>query len=71
MKRMLSTNDKLYAKSFPGAGTNDMADFIKPTLRRNPEIIVYHADTNNLRVDDELENIASDIIKPALDMRTG
>ena len=71
MKRMLSTNDKLYVKSFPGAGRSDMADYIQTTLRRNPEIIVYHAGTNKLCDDDEPENIASDIIKLALDMRTG
>ena len=70
MKKMLSTNDKLYVKSFPGAGTSDMADYIKPTLRRNPDIIVYHAGTNNLRGDDDPENIANEIINLALDIKT-
>ena len=70
MKRMLSTNDKLYVKSSPGAGTSDMADYIKPTLRRNPDIIVYHAGTNNLRDDDDPENIANEIINLALDIKT-
>ena len=69
MKRMLGKNEKLYVKSFPGATTNDMFDYCKPTIRRNPNMVIYHAGTNNLCTGDEPNTIASDIIKLALDMK--
>ena len=70
MKRMLG-NDKLYVKSFPGATTSDMTDYCNPTIRRSPNIIILHAGTNNLKIDDDPNTIASDIIKLALAMKTG
>ena len=69
MKRMLG-NDKLYVKSFSGATTSDMADYCKPTIRRNPNIIILHARTNNLNTGNDPNSIASDIVKLALDMKT-
>ena len=35
-------------RSFPGASTEDMTDFIKPLLNREPSHIVLHVGTNNL-----------------------
>ena len=67
---MLTKSDKLYVKSFPGAVTSDMIDYCKPTLRRKPDVIIYHAGTNNLHTEDKPNTIASDIIRLALDMKT-
>ena len=65
MKDKLQPNDKLYMKTFNGATIGDMRDYVKPSLKRTPELIVLQAGTNDLR-----DNIASDIIKLALDMKT-
>ena len=36
-------------KSFCGATLNDMSDFLKPTGRRQPDKLIIHASTNDLR----------------------
>lgn len=70
MKRMLGKNDRLYVKSFPGATTTDMIDYCKPCLRHNPNVIIYHAGTNNLNTKEEPNTIANNIVKHAIDMKT-
>ena len=46
-------------------------DYIKLTLRSNPELIVYNVGSNNLHDDDELEYTTSEIFKLVLERRTG
>ena len=36
-------------KSFSGATLNDMTDFLKPTSRKQPDKLIIHASTNDLR----------------------
>ena len=46
----LSTKDDLFVRrSFPGAKTDDMESYIKPTLKDKPERIIIHCGTNNLK----------------------
>ena len=40
MRNALSSNEKIYIKSFPGATTEDMRDYIKPSLKYNSGIQV-------------------------------
>ena len=47
-----STNTKTRVKSFPGANIQDMKDYIKPALRNNPDRIILHVGTNDLRSKD-------------------
>ena len=42
MKIDLDHGDKIYVKSFPGATSDCMQDYVKPTLR-------YNAGTNDLK----------------------
>ena len=70
MKSMMEKNDRLYVKCFPGATVNDMIDYSKPSLRHKPDIIVYHAGTNNLNTEDEPKVIANNIIQQANEMKT-
>ena len=70
MKRMLDKNDRLYVKCFPGANVTDMIDYSKPSLRRKPNVIIYHAGTNSLNTEEQPNKIAKDIIKQAIDMKT-
>ena len=70
MKRMLDKNDRLYIKCFPGADVIDMDDYIKPSIRRDPNIIIYHIGTNSLKSEEAPINIANSIIKQVMGMKT-
>ena len=51
---LLSTkHDTVVVKSFSGATTKQMYDYIKPTLEMKPDQLVIHVGTNNFR---KLEN---------------
>ena len=46
----LSIKDDLFVvRSFPGAKTDDMESYIKPTLKNRPERILIHCGTNDLK----------------------
>ena len=47
----LSGDQKVKSYSFPGATIEDLADHIKPVLRKKPKHIILHVGTNNLRSD--------------------
>ena len=70
VKHRLATNEKLYIKSFAGASVEDMTDYVRPTIRRNPDLIVLHAGTNDLRSERTANNIATDIMRLALEMKS-
>ncbi len=40
-----STDRKIIVKTFPGAAVKDMNHYLKPTLEKNPEMIVLHVGT--------------------------
>ena len=44
----ISKSNKVVVKSFPGATTEDMEDFVKPLLRKKPDNVVLHTGTNDL-----------------------
>ena len=44
--RKLKTNCKFYAKAFPGAATQCMMDYMKPSIRAKPDHIILHVGTN-------------------------
>ena len=44
----LSKTNKVVVKPFPGATAEDMQDFIKPILRKDPENIIIHVGTNDV-----------------------
>ena len=49
--KCLTKTTRVFIKAFPGATADDMVDHIKPILRRKPDNIILHADTNNLKTD--------------------
>ena len=58
----LSTNDKHVAvKSFSGARIADMEDYLKPLLRKEPDEIILHVGTNNIR-DESPRSVAEGIV---------
>ena len=69
MKKRLNSSDRVYVKSFPGATIEDMADYVRPTMKRSPDLIVLHAGTNNLRDEGPAKRIAENVMKLALEMK--
>ena len=50
MNKKLNKKHKVFVRSFSGAKTTCMRDYIKPCLRENsPEHVVLHVGTNNLQ----------------------
>ena len=47
----------------------DMADYVRPTMKRSPDLIVLHAGTNNLRNEDPARVIAEKLMELALNMK--
>ena len=58
-------NIKAHVKSFPGAKTSHMHHHAQPSLDYNPDVIVLHCGTNDLRDEKDPANIANGIIKLA------
>ena len=56
--------DKVVVKHFSGAKAKDMESYIIPTLEKNPEAIIIHSGTNDLKSDSSPEKIARDNYKP-------
>ena len=42
-------------RSFPGATTIDMTDFVKPIIRKKPESVILHVGTNDLKSNSEAQ----------------
>ena len=61
----LSTKDDLFVvRSFPGAKTDDIESYIKPTLKNKPERIIIHDGTNDLKSNTP-QSIADNILSLA------
>ena len=50
MKQGMSKQDKMYIKSFPGATIQCMHDYIKRSLKFQPDTILLHCGTNDVRI---------------------
>ena len=47
----ISKNDRVQVKTHPGATTNDIIDYIKPTICQKPDIVIIHSGMNDVRKD--------------------
>ena len=70
MRRILPNKENLYIKSFPGAKIEDMYDYIKPSMKYEPDLVILHCGTNNLHEDKLPQKIAADLINLATSMKT-
>ena len=57
-------------KSFPGATTQDMKDYVKPTIARKPDLIILHTGTNDLKGSQAPTDIADNIINLAKSIKS-
>ena len=62
-------NGKMFLKSFSGATVNQMTHYVKPSLEFNPDIVILHCGTNDLRSDESADVIAQRIIQLANDVK--
>ena len=47
----LDKRHRIKVKAHPGATLQDILDHIKPTVRRNPDVLIIHAATNDITND--------------------
>ena len=69
MRKCIAKGDKIYVKSFSGATTECMRDYVKPSLKFNPDLLILHTGVNNLRSNKSAIVIAEDIVKLACDIK--
>ena len=70
MKRCMKRGEKIYVKTFPGATTDCMKDYVKPSIKHNPDFVISHTGTNDLKSTKSAMEISDEIIKLALDIKT-
>ena len=64
---LLSTKkETVVVKTFSGATIQQMYDYVNPTLEMEPDQIVIHVGTNNLKKCEDNQEVAKDIIDLAL-----
>ena len=63
-------NCKVYVKDFPGARVRCMQDYVRPTLRENPDHIIIHIGTNDLASNTPAEKVAESIIDLASTLKS-
>ena len=61
-RSMSGPNSKVQVSSFPGCTTKDMADHIRPIVRRKPGSIIIHVGTNSLRNSNSSRECADEIV---------
>ena len=47
--REVSRNDSVKVRSHPGAITDDFIDYVRPTVRKKPNLIILHGGTNDIQ----------------------
>ena len=63
--------EKLVVKHFSGSTTEDMKTYIQPPLKRDPDRVIIHVGTIDLRFSEDLKTIAKNIIDIAKNSTTG
>ena len=60
---MSNTDRAVAVKSFSGSKVNDMQDYLKPLLRRNPHQIILHVGTNDIKSEKSPDQLVEGIVK--------
>ena len=69
LSRQLNYKHHVVVRSFVGAKTQCMEDYIKPTVKLSPNQIILHCGTNNLPSSEDSETIAKSIINIAKNIK--
>ena len=70
MKQGMESKDRIYVKTFPGAKIECMEDYVKPSLKYNPNVFLLHVGTNDLRSEKSPVDIGNDILTLAKKIKT-
>ena len=62
MSKKLNATCKVFLKTFSGAKTACMKDYVKPSVRSSPDHFILHVGTNDLPSDKSSEEITRSII---------
>ena len=62
-------NNSVVIKTFPGASTKCMKSYIQPTTDKNPDVVVLHCGTNDLRSNIKPEELGKRIVDLALSIK--
>jgi len=65
---MSNTDTRVIVKSFSGATTACMQDYIKPSMKFKPDMVILHCGTNDLKLNEDSDDIANKIINLAVDI---
>lgn len=68
-KKMNNKADKIYSHAFSGAKIDQMHHFANAFMPLDPNLVILHVGTNNLRESTSAENIANDIVKLASSLK--
>ena len=68
--KLSDNKNKVVVKHFSGTKIKDMESYIIPTLKENPETIIIHSGTNDLKSDSSPEQIIRDIINLTTSCKT-
>ena len=68
-KKVHKSECKVYVKSFAGAKTSCMKDYVKPLLRSTQNHFMLHVGTNNLNSSQTSEVIAKEIVDLATSLK--
>ena len=63
-------NSKVYSKTFPGACTTDMKDYVKPSMKHEPHLAIIHTGTNDLRFNKSPSEIATEIMQLGISLKS-
>ena len=47
--RAVSRNDSVKRRSHPGATTDEFIDYVQPTVRKKPTLIIIHSEANDIQ----------------------
>ena len=61
MSKKLNANCKVFVKTFSGAKTTCMNDYVKPSVRSSPDHFIFYVGRNYLSSDKSSEEIARSI----------
>ena len=65
LKKRCHKNEQIYVKCFPGATTTDLKSYCIPSIEKDPECIVLHIGTNDLKSKKSEVDIAEEIVNLA------
>ena len=69
LSRQLNYKHHVVVRSFGGAKTQCMEDYVKPTVKLSPNQIILHCGTNNLPSSEDSETITKNIINIAKNIK--